>query len=108
MILDGSTLRTGNAKYTIASGKLKVLNPITGDVRGSFVLLEEKIEGELSSGVIIEGASTLEVRLLTVRIQPDGVRKYRFVAVCRAEEIASLDLMLHPAKHPTILENMMH
>jgi hypothetical protein len=108
MNLDGAKLRTGNAKYTIASGKLKVLNPITGDVRGSFVLAENKIEGDLSSGVVIEGASTLEVRLLTVSVQPDGVRKYRFVAVCRSEEIASLDLMLHPAKHPTILENLMH
>ena len=107
MNLDGAKLSVGTAKYTIASGKLKVLNPITGDVRGSFVLSEDKIEGDLSSGVLIEGPCRLEVRLLTVAVQPEGVRKYRFVAVCRPDEIVSLDLMLHPAKHPTILENMM-
>jgi hypothetical protein len=108
MTLDGAVLHVGQDRYTITSGLIRSIHPVSGEVQGSFVLpFEVKVALGLSR-MWIEGSYTFEVKLLSTAVKPDGVRKYRFVAVCPQAGIAALDMMLSPVKYPTILENMMH
>ena len=107
VIFENAVVRSGPVVFRTVECVVRQLNPQNGEVTGHFELEDGVQIPRGLPNLSIEGTVTLEVKLLSSVITSGGSRRYRFVAVCEPEVIASLDLMMHAAKHPTILEDMM-
>jgi hypothetical protein len=105
--LENALVRSDAVVFQTVSCVVRQLNPQNGEVTGHFELEEGVQIPRGLPNLSIEGPVVLEVKLLSSVITSQGSRRYRFVAVCEPEAIASLDLMMNAAKHPTILEDMM-
>lgn len=107
MDLSGATLRAGPLTYAVESGEIRSMDPATGEVRGQFTLKDGAKLRRGHAGLVIEARHEFEVRLLASAIDRNGERHYRFVASCDPQIAALIDLMLHPMRHPTLLESAM-
>ncbi len=101
-------MRSDGVVFNTVECVLRQLNAQNGEVTGHFELEPNVQIPRGLPNLSIEGNVTLEVKLLSSVISSGGRRRYRFVAVCAPEAIASLDMMMNVARHPTILEDMMH
>ena len=108
MNLENAAVRSDGVVFHTVECVLRQLNPTNGEVTGFFELEEGVQIPRGLPNLRIEGSVPLEVKLLSSVITSGGKRRYRFVAVCDNDAISSLDLMMNAAKHPTILEDMMH
>jgi hypothetical protein len=107
VIFENAVVRSDQVVFRTVECVIRQLNPQNGEVTGHFELEDGVQIPRGLPNLSIESTVTLEVKLLSSVITSGGSRRYRFVAVCDADVIASLDLMMHAAKHPTILEDMM-
>jgi hypothetical protein len=105
--LEDAVVRSDGVVFNTVECVLRQLNAQNGEVTGHFELEQGVQIPRGLPNLSIESTVTLEVKLLSSVISSGGRRRYRFVAVCPSEAVASLDMMMNVAKHPTILEDMM-
>lgn len=90
-----------------ATCRLRTLDPRSGEVTGFFELPGDTQVPRGLPNLAIQGFIRLEVKLISSLMTSEGKRRYRFMALCPDEAIGALDMMMHPSKNPTILEDMM-
>ncbi len=107
MILDDAKITSDHLTLNTAECHLRTLDPRSGEVTGHFELHGETQVPRGLPKLFISGWVKLEVKLLSSVMTSTGKRRYRFMALCPAEAIGPLDMMMNTAKNPTVLEDMM-
>jgi hypothetical protein len=106
--LENYQIRSAGVSFEVITGRIKTLDPANNEVSGHFELVDGVQIPRGLPGLRIEGELKLEVKSLSSVIASSGKRRYRFVATCAPEVVSLLDLMMNSAKHPTVLDDMMH
>jgi hypothetical protein len=106
--LENYQIRSAGVSFEVITGRIKTLDLANNEVSGYFELVDGVQIPRGLPGLRIDGELKLEVKSLSSVITSSGKRRYRFVATCAPEVVSLLDLMMNSAKHPTVLENMMH
>ena len=106
--LEAYQIRSPGVSFEVITGRIKTLDPSNNEVGGYFELLDGVQIPRGLPRLTIEGEVKLEVKMISSVITSSGKRRYRFVATCAPEVVSLLDLMLNSAKHPTMLDDMMH
>jgi hypothetical protein len=108
VVLENYQVRSAGVSFEVVTGRIKMLDVVNNEVSGYFELVDGVQIPRGLPGLKIDGEFKLEVKSLSSVIASSGKRRYRFVATCAPEVVSLLDLMMNSAKHPTVLENMMH
>ncbi len=106
--LEKYQVKSAGVTFEVIAGRIKTLDPAINEVSGYFELLDNIQIPRGLPALTIEGEVKLEVKMISSVITSSGKRRYRFVATCAPEVVGLLDLMLNSAKHPTVLDDMMH
>jgi hypothetical protein len=107
VVLENYQVRSAGVSFEVVTGRIKTLDVVNNEVSGYFELVDGVQIPRGLPGLKIDGEFKLEVKSLSSVIASSGKRRYR-VATCAPEVVSLLDLMMNSAKHPTVLENMMH
>lgn len=108
VVLENYQIRSPGVSFEVIAGRIKTLDLANNEVSGHFELVDGMQIPRGLPRLTIEGELKLEVKSLSSVITSSGKRRYRFVATCAPEVVSLLDLMMNSAKHPTVLDNMMH
>ena len=106
--LEAYQVKSQGVSFEIVTGRIKTLDPANNEVSGHFELTDGVQIPRGLPRLTIEGEVKLEIKMISSVITSSGKRRYRFVATCAPEVVSLLDLMLNSAKHPTMLDDMMH
>ena len=107
MIFEAAKITSDSLTLETTTCRLRTLDPRSGEVTGFFELLGDTQVPRGLPNLAIQGFLRLEVKLLSSVLTSEGKRRYRFMAICPEEAIGALDMMMNPAKNPTVLEEMM-
>jgi hypothetical protein len=107
MIFEAAKLTSDQLALETNTCRLRTLDPRSGEITGYFELHGDAQVPRGLPNLAIQGFVRLEIKLLSSVLTSEGKRRYRFMAICPTEAIGAIDMMMNPAKNPTILEDMM-